>query len=83
MKTWFREKFIPFLKRLPIAILFGAIVGWVYLFLVSVNFKFYIYLIGIIIGTLGYFVIRWLVRKMIDWDFVPVKEEIEARAEEE
>lgn len=81
MKNWFRDKFIPFLKKLMRGILFGIITGWLYLFLVSVTFKFYIYLIGILIGTFGYFIIMWLKRKMVDWDFIPVQEEIEAEGE--
>ena len=83
MVKWFREKFIPFLGKLLRGLLFGLIVGWGYLFLVSVTFKFYIYLIGILIGTLGYFVVTWLARKMIDWEFLPVQEEIEASEGEE
>lgn len=82
MKKWFQDKFIPFLKKLVRGIFFGLIVGWLYLFLVSVNFKFYIYLIGILIGTLGYFILTWLIRKMVDWEYIPVQEEIEAAGEE-
>ena len=83
MRTFFKEKIWPILKLLPRAIFFALIVGWFYLFLVSGEFKLYIYIVGVLISIPGFYIIRLMARKVRDWEYADEEELLAQEGAEE
>lgn len=69
IKGFFRNKILPLIRMFPRALLAALLTGWIYWFLVSGPFKFYIYLIGVLIAIPGYYVAVWLQRKIKEREY--------------
>jgi hypothetical protein len=67
--AWFKEKVWPWLKLLPRAILLGIVTAFGYDYLVSGSFKFYIYIIGVLLAIPGFYLILIFSRKIKSWEY--------------
>ncbi|MEM7037752.1 MAG: hypothetical protein AAF570_12285 [Bacteroidota bacterium] len=76
LRTWFKEKVWPWLRLLPRAILLGLITAFAYDYFVSGSFKFYIYIIGVLLAIPGFYILIILARKIKSWEYQdPVDEQ--------
>jgi hypothetical protein len=73
IRGFFKNKVWPVLKLLPYAILLGIFAAFGYDYLVSGSFKFYIYLVGVLLAIPGFYIIVILSRKVKSWEY---KEEL-------
>lgn len=75
-KAWFMEKLWPWIKLIPIALLVGAATGWIYCFYVGGECKTYIYITGLFIAFVGFYVVILFSRMIKKSEFVPEDEEM-------
>jgi hypothetical protein len=72
---FFKEKVWPWLRLLPRAVLLGIVTAFGYDYLVSGSFKFYIYLIGVLLAIPGFYLMVILSRKIKVWEYEDYTEE--------
>jgi membrane protein YdbS with pleckstrin-like domain len=77
--TFFKEKVWPWLRLLPRAILLGIVTAFVYDYFVSGSFKFYIYIIGVLLAIPGFYLIIILSRAIRRWEYKEEPAELPAK----
>ena len=76
-RKWFKEKAWPWIRLFPWALVIGLVGAWGYDWLVLGSFKLYIYVTGVLIGILGFYVSYILAQKVKDWEYKDPRDEVQ------